>query len=247
LCILYEDIEYFINNFRLCIHSASDQTKAIFRQCDVNFSTAEGIWAGGTASASIEDSEIHRNGSVGIVVQESACVHIVSNRVDDNKVGIAIGDSARPFIVGNQLSGNQLAAVHTFDRADPVLERNNILLGSHIGALICDSSRGLWRHNRFLDGHAIGFELHNDCDPILEQNLIRGQSYAAVCRHSSRGILHENEIFDISVVGIELLNSSSPLLTHNLFDCPLPVRGAEGSKAEIREGNIFAPSDLSGR
>jgi parallel beta-helix repeat protein len=60
---------------------------------------------------------------VGIVVQESACVHIVSNRVDDNKVGIAIGDSARPFIVGNQLSGNQLAAVHTFDRADPVLER----------------------------------------------------------------------------------------------------------------------------
>ena len=98
------------------------QTRASFRQCAVHFSSAEGVWAGSQARGSLEDCEVHSNGTVGISVCDSACINIVNNKIFDNKAGVVISGTARPQIAGNNFSGHTLAAVHTLESADPVLE-----------------------------------------------------------------------------------------------------------------------------
>jgi len=80
---------------------------------DVNITNAHvadndrwGLWAGGAASVSLQDSIVSSNW-VGVFVESSAQVGVVGCTVEGNATGLAVGGSAVAILQDSTISGNQ--------------------------------------------------------------------------------------------------------------------------------------------
>jgi parallel beta-helix repeat protein len=135
-----------------------------------------GVLFAGVAGGILHNSDLSRNGSVGVQVAGSAQPVIEGNTiVDHNFNGIAYLDSAAGTARRNTIEVSGEAGIDVRGQATPLLE-NNTITSSFRGIFYTASGAGVARANLLRSNRGYGIYLATNAEPLLEDNTFEGNT-----------------------------------------------------------------------
>jgi len=135
-----------------------------------------GVLFAGVARGVLQNSDLRRNGSVGVQVAGSAQPVIEGNTIfDHNFNGIAYLDSASGTARRNTIDVSGEAGIDVRGQATPLLE-NNTITSSFRGIFYTANGAGTARANLLRSNRGYGIYLATNAEPLLEGNTFEGNT-----------------------------------------------------------------------
>jgi parallel beta-helix repeat protein len=172
-----------------------------------------GLWLGGEAIGSIEESEFSRNG-VGIHITEDAHPRLERNLCRANAIGIKYSDLAHGDAIANRCEENQDAGIWVAGDAAPEVQRNECARNAW-GIVFADRSSGTAHGNRVVENHLAGIRVLDQAYPILEENECGENVWGIAYADCGGGQARANQCTANHLAGIEVNAQAQPWLEAN--------------------------------
>jgi parallel beta-helix repeat protein len=222
-----------------------------------------GIQASGSATPTITGNTLDGPGSVGISFLETSDGTATGNKVTGREIGFQLGGSATATISDNDIDGvtavgvlfgeastgtaenNRVSApdgvaIMASGTANPEINRNR-LRDSAAGLVFRENATGSASFNT-LTGHAVGVQIVDQSNPVLDGNIVSDSTEAGVVfGGSARGTLSRNTIVRNGNIGVQVGESARPRVLGNEIRGPgvyaMVYRENAGGEAN---DNLFA-------
>ncbi|MBI1742385.1 right-handed parallel beta-helix repeat-containing protein [Candidatus Acetothermia bacterium] len=213
----------FTNNGRAI--ALTSHSKATIRQSTI---TDNGDLAGialyESATATIEDNTILRNGYAGVFAQDSTDVVVTHNRIAENKSardkkeggGVVLRDNSHATIRDNTISGNAQFGVAMFHRSQATLVNNTIAENASRGINLAGSAQATIQENTIARNQADGVLLLESAQATIQKNAFADNNSPGISmRNNSRATIEENLITGNIFAGMHLAEASEAMIIKN--------------------------------